>query len=114
MHSLLLLLLQHGIELLLLIVIHNAAGLGNGGFAQHADFLDLVFARHRGVIHERHGLLVLIFQNVLQFGLLVSIEAEFLRKHLYLIVNRRATGLRRRGLLWLGRRRCSLGRSRCC
>lgn len=101
--ALLLLLLQHGIQLLLLIVIHDAARFGDGGFAQYTDFLDLVFAGDGTVIHERHRLLMLIFQNVLQLALLITGEVKFLGKHLDLIINRRAAGLRRRRLLWLCR-----------
>ena len=83
----LVLLLHHGIELFLLIVVQSGANLVDSAFANGVDFLDLVFARHGGVLHYVHGLGVLIFQSCLYLCLLVGGKVQLLGQGLNLVVN---------------------------
>ena len=97
--------LQHGIQLFLLTVVQHGAGLRNGGFAQAADLLDFIFAGQRTVIDDRHGLLVLIFEHVLNLGLLIWREIQLLRQHSHLVIDAWPAGLLRALLARLRRLR---------
>ena len=68
------------------------------------DFLDLVVARHRVILHHVHGLRVLVFQSGLYLGLLVGGKVQLLRQGLHLIVNAGASGSR-----WALRLSCCSG-----
>ena len=81
------LLLHHDVKLLLLVVVQRAAHLADGAFADGVDFLDLFVALHGAVLHDVHGLGVLIFQSGLDLGLLVGGKVQLLRQGLDLIVN---------------------------
>ena len=88
------LLLHHGIEFFLLIVIQRAADLGDGAFADGVNFLDLLIARHRVVLHHVHCLGMLVFKGSLYLGLLVGGKVQLLRQGLHLIVNAGASDSR--------------------
>ena len=98
------LLLHHDIEFFLLIVIQRAANLVDGALADGVDFLDLVIARHRAILHHGHRLRVLVFKRGLDLGLLVGGKVQLLRQGLYLIVNAGASGSR-----WALRLSCRSG-----
>src|SRR5690348_4627369 len=54
---------------------------------QRFDLFDFLVARKRGVIHNSHGLLMLIREDGAQLGLLVRAEVELSCQHPDLIVN---------------------------
>jgi hypothetical protein len=86
------LLLDHLIEFLFLVVIQSGADFGDRAFAKRVDFLDLIFARHRIILHDGHGLSMLVFQRGLDFSLLIGGEVQLLGQRLNLIVNAGVSG----------------------
>ena len=78
---------DHLIELWLLIVVQQLPDPGDGGFAQAVNLFHLLFPRHGAVLHQGHGLLVLVYQNVFGFRLLVGSEVQLIGKYFDLLVN---------------------------
>jgi len=74
------------VELLLLIVIQNIANLGIRTFMQAAHLATPVILGERSVAHYRLRLLVLVFQEGLNLGLLVRGQIELACKVFQLIV----------------------------
>jgi hypothetical protein len=68
------------------------------------NFLDLLIACHRVVLHHVHGLGTLVFKGSLYLGLLVGGKVQLLRQRLHLIVNAGASGSR-----WALRLSCRSG-----
>src|SRR5262245_45188922 len=66
-------LLQHLIQLLLLVVVEEATDLGNRALANGVDFLNFFLTRESVVIDHGHGLRMLILKNRLHLALLLRI-----------------------------------------
>lgn len=81
------LLLHHGIELGLLLSGEHVAHLCNGVRAQAVDLIHFGLSIHGIVLNERHCLLVLVGENLLQFGLLVLAQIQLVRKHFDLFID---------------------------
>src|SRR5579883_2619739 len=79
-------LLLHGCVFLLLLIIQHGFNLACSVVVQAFCFCHLVIARERCVLMNLHHLLLLIFKNWLDLGLLIRGQVEGFRKVLQLLV----------------------------
>src|SRR5579862_1563373 len=77
----------HLVKALLLIVVQHALDLRVGALPQRLHLGHPIFARQGRVAVDRFHLFALIFQNRLEFGLLVRAQVELLAQVFNLIVN---------------------------